>query len=487
MAQDLTKEILPIEEQKQTKKILYKNWKFYATALGIITVGLAVGLGIGLGVENSSHNTITPAQKIVNEINKITNLEVIANTTDSTVTSINNLITSDFISAKLTGDNKTTFEANKNKFALVKITVGKNDLVDNNLKTIGTINAKLIYNYDSIKNQTTNLIITVSDKNTTDIVNQINITTYETNVEINSTIDDLIFMPLFIQSKLTFQNKTGFNANLFTFNKITVNSNDLQNSDLTTEQTINAKINYNYDNIANQTTNLTMTVGTNVWSEDVITKQLNTLTGFTVNYDQTTATITTVTDQLKAMYVDTFTSIKIQNEIKENLIISNLNRSISGTHTPWTDDDLRNGATSGTTWFNLTFKNILLSSTKIVHLNPVIIDVTLLNYLSSTNSSTTITYDKATVKIDSIKNQMLNIVINSITSEKIQNYLNENLTIARLYTSARVDGQTIQTDVTDERLSNGETTGDYEYLLTKCILGINEAESKVITLRLYPN
>gem|GEM_PF-1331040 len=34
------------------------------------------------------------------------------------------------------------------------------------------------------------------------------------------------------------------------------------------------------------------------------------------------------------MYVDTFTSIKIQNEIKENLIISNLNRSISGTHTP---------------------------------------------------------------------------------------------------------------------------------------------------------
>jgi len=25
MAQDLTKEILPIEEQKQTKKILYKN------------------------------------------------------------------------------------------------------------------------------------------------------------------------------------------------------------------------------------------------------------------------------------------------------------------------------------------------------------------------------------------------------------------------------------------------------------------------------
>jgi len=82
---------------------------------------------------------------------------------------------------------------------------------------------------------------------------------------------------------------------------------------------------------------------------------------------------------------------------------------------------------------------------------------------------------------------MLNIVINSITSEKIQNYLNENLTITRLYTSARVDGQTIQTDVTDERLSNGETTGDYEYLLTKCILGINEAESKVITLRLYPN
>ena len=347
MAQDLTKEILPIEEQKQTKKILYKNWKFYATALGIITVGLAVGLGIGLGVENSSHNTITPAQKIVNEINKITNLEVIANTTDSTVTSINNLITSDFISAKLTGDNKTTFEANKNKFALVKITVGKNNLVDNNLKTIGTINAKLIYNYDSIKNQTTNLIITVSDKNTTDIVNQINITTYETNVEINSTIDDLIITPEFIHTKLLFAVKENFNLNSFKLNKISINGKNLQDSDLTEAKTLNTQINYDYDVIKNQTTNLKLIIDTNIWTDKTIVDYLKkTHSTANINYDKTTATVESINTEIINMLTKSITSKAVQEKVKNTLKVDSLYTSTGGKKTDVTDERLRNGETT---------------------------------------------------------------------------------------------------------------------------------------------
>lgn len=347
MAQDLTKEILPIEEQKQTKKILYKNWKFYATALGIITVGLAVGLGIGLGVENSSHNTITPAQKIVNEINKITNLEVIANTTDSTVTSINNLITSDFISAKLTGDNKTTFEANKNKFALVKITVGKNNLVDNNLKTIGTINAKLIYNYDSIKNQTTNLIITVSDKNTTDIVNQINITTYETNVEINSTIDDLIITPEFIHTKLLFAVKENFNLNSFKLNKISINGKNLQDSDLTEAKTLNTQINYDYDVIKNQTTNLKLIIDTNIWTDKTIVDYLKkTHSTANINYDKTTATVESINAEIINMLTKSITSKAVQEKVKNTLKVDSLYTSTGGKKTDVTDERLRNGETT---------------------------------------------------------------------------------------------------------------------------------------------
>ena len=49
MTEDLTKAVLPRTEAKQVKKQLYKNWKLYAAALGIVTIGLSVGLGVGLG------------------------------------------------------------------------------------------------------------------------------------------------------------------------------------------------------------------------------------------------------------------------------------------------------------------------------------------------------------------------------------------------------------------------------------------------------
>ncbi len=489
MAEDLTKEILPIEEQKQEKKLLYKNWKIYATALGIITVGLAVGLGIGLGVQNSSHNTVSTEQKIVNEINSATTTYTLPTITNVTAVSITNQITSDFIKTKLTGNSATAF--NVKSFKLNSITIGDDNhvLANSDLITAGTINAKINYDYASVINQTTNLTITITTKeNSPEIVNQINNTTYETSVEINSTVNDLIIMPLFINQQLKFQYKTEFDANLFKFNQITINDQDLQDSNLTTTGTINAKINYDYDSITNQTTNLTITVGTDVWSNDAIINYLKQLSSFTVNYDKTSATITTIEAKLKDMYLNTFTSIKVQDEIKANLTISNLNRAISGVHTPWTDDDLRSGATSGTTWYNLTFKDTLISSSKIGYLTPIIFDdQNIIDSLTKLNSSSKITYDKTIVTLDAIKAEMINTLANSITDQETQNYLKTNLTIARLYTSARVDGETVQTDVTNERLKNGETTGDYDYLLTKYTLSLNEIESKVLTLRLFPN
>ena len=97
MAEDLTKEILPIEEQQQTtKKLWSKNWKLYATALGIITVGLTIGLGVGLGVHNSSQNTVSTTQKIVNEINNIRDY-ALSTSSDATLESITSQITGDFI------------------------------------------------------------------------------------------------------------------------------------------------------------------------------------------------------------------------------------------------------------------------------------------------------------------------------------------------------------------------------------------------------
>ena len=161
MAKDLTKSILPIEQQ-QKKTTLYKNWKLYATALGVITVALAVGLGVGLGVHNSSQNTVSTTQKIVNEINNIRDYALPTINSNATLESITIQITGDFIKTKLTGDNANQFKTEA--FTFNKITVGEDnhDLTTSDLVTDGSIAAKINYDYDTIINQTTSLTLTVT-------------------------------------------------------------------------------------------------------------------------------------------------------------------------------------------------------------------------------------------------------------------------------------------------------------------------------------
>ncbi|MCL8210826.1 hypothetical protein LT336_00570 [Spiroplasma sp. JKS002671] len=317
MAKDLTKEILPIEEeQKQEKKLLYKNWKIYATALGVITVGLAVGLGVGLGVSNSSHNTTSPEQQIVNAINNTTTAYTLtANTTNpATAASITEQITGDFIKTKLTGNNATVFKAES--FQLNSITVGEDNhaLADSDLTTAGTINAKINYNYDSIKNQTTILTITIAVTEQQQVVNAINDITYTVSAvtvnEAAKSITDQINAD-FIKAKLTGNNATAFKSESFQLNSITFGKDNhaLADSDLTTAGTINAKINYSYDTIANQSTTLTFKVNL---TDAEITNAIN-----STEYTLTTVTAgdeaTTVSAKINASFIKSSLSEDIQN------------------------------------------------------------------------------------------------------------------------------------------------------------------------------
>ena len=317
MAKDLTKEILPVEEeQKQEKKLLYKNWKIYATALGVITVGLAVGLGVGLGVSNSSHNTTSPEQQIVNAINNTTTAYTLtANTTNpATAASITEQITGDFIKTKLTGNNATAFKAES--FQLNSITVGADNhaLADSDLTTAGTINAKINYNYDSIKNQITILTITIAVTEQQQVVNAINDITYTVSAvtvnEAAKSITDQINAD-FIKAKLTGNNATAFKAESFQLKSITVGEDNhaLADSDLTTAGTINAKINYSYDTIANQSTTLTFKVNL---TDEAITNAIN-----STEYKLTTVTAgdeaTTVSAKINASFIKSPLSEDIQN------------------------------------------------------------------------------------------------------------------------------------------------------------------------------
>jgi len=50
---------LLLQEGQKKKKQLYKNWKLYASALGIIVIGLSVGVGI-LGAKHNPTTSIAP-------------------------------------------------------------------------------------------------------------------------------------------------------------------------------------------------------------------------------------------------------------------------------------------------------------------------------------------------------------------------------------------------------------------------------------------
>lgn len=87
MAEEFNKEKFPLEEQKQ-KKQLYKNWKLYATALGIVTLGLSVGLGVGLGT-GAGHSSLA-LRKDLNTLNLNTTINLAPDTTISDVSQLFN-------------------------------------------------------------------------------------------------------------------------------------------------------------------------------------------------------------------------------------------------------------------------------------------------------------------------------------------------------------------------------------------------------------
>ncbi|MCL8209865.1 hypothetical protein [Spiroplasma attinicola] len=273
MAKDLTKEILPIEEeQKQEKKLLYKNWKIYATALGVITVGLAVGLGVGLGVQHAHTVNTNKEHDIANQINQTT--YILPNIINGeTVANIKQQITTDFIKNQLNDSNSKNFKANSFKLNSITVTDGNTnrDLQDSDLTKDITINAQINYSYGASKNQVTNLTINISEKRQAEIINAINAITY--SISNNGGTDSAKgvaeqITANFIQGQLTEDdNKNAFVTEAFTLTSITVADADdntkvhnLKDENLVYNTQVNAQINYSYGSSIDNTTNLTISV-----------------------------------------------------------------------------------------------------------------------------------------------------------------------------------------------------------------------------------
>ena len=453
MAENLSKNKLLLDEKKGKKK-LYKSWKLYAITLGIIGVGLGIGLGVGLGVN---------ANKVPTEIN-ITDQDIakaINNASYTTETRINsstqsiiNQVNADFIQTKLTGTIAKTF--NIELFKLNKITIGNNntELSDTDLSVIQTINAKINYNYGSISNQESNLTITVKTS-TQQIVDAIN----KTATHITAAINDktaVIINQLdgeFIKTQLSEEIANEFNSELFKLNKVTINGNDLQDSDLTTVQTINAKINYNYDTIINQETNLTIVI---IASDQQIVDAIN----------NTSFSIATIMNSSAASVTNQITSEFIQNRLPSefeqpfNPELFKLNKiTING-------NDLQdsNLATIGiiNTKINYNYNSITNQETNLI----ITISVNDQEIVNAINNVTTYNLF-ATIgdTTQSITNQLDGEFIKTQLSEEIANEFNSELF---KFNKITINGNDLQnSDLTTEQTINAKINYSYDSIVNQ--------------------
>ena len=146
MAENLIKsELLLGAEQKKEKKKLYKNWKLYTSALGIIVIGTGTGLGIYYGLYAHHSAATTPVN--------LNNLEL--NTTISgTEDSSDEQFFQTFLSENknIFGDNLTLNQVELTNFEAVK--VGQNGTLTitikegTNDKFTGSVDITLKYRLD---------------------------------------------------------------------------------------------------------------------------------------------------------------------------------------------------------------------------------------------------------------------------------------------------------------------------------------------------
>lgn len=284
----MTENGLKKENLQKEKKKLYKNWKLYASSLGIIVIGLGVGLGIGLGIRtnNTETNIELTDQDIVKAING-TNYQLTVNADDE-VSLILKYTDNIFIQNQLTGEIKSAFKTNSFKFS--KITIDDRDLQNSDLENSSLITTQINYSYGSMTNQKTNLTIKVAGFRKQQIVDEINsVKDYQKEVKVNSNVNDITITAEFIKENLNSEIKQAFNDTAFIYKKLTINNDDLQNSNLSVTGTFEAEINYDYGIIKNQKTKIIINV---IIDSKQISEEINKLNyGITITNDSTAQNI----------------------------------------------------------------------------------------------------------------------------------------------------------------------------------------------------
>ncbi|MDQ7982623.1 MAG: hypothetical protein REH79_00180 [Spiroplasma sp.] len=293
-------------------------------------------------------NIIISTLEIIAAINEA-NYEI-ATKLNSTVKDIKAIITGDFIKTQLPDAIAEAFESNK--FQLINITVNTKDLQDHDLTTSGVVHTEINYSYDEIIGQTTKLAIkvTVSNEQIVETINKVKYQITTASYSTKQSIDDLIISN-FIKEQLSGEINQAFNEQLFKFNKIIINNRELQDSDLEKNGIIAAKINYSYDEILNQETNLTIKI--TVSSKEIVS-ELN-KKRFAID-----AEINVKTKVLDALITGHAISERLPDEVKAafNEQLFKFNKIILKDGTQLTDDHLTKVA-SFPGFINYDYDNIV--------------------------------------------------------------------------------------------------------------------------------
>ncbi|MDQ7982618.1 MAG: hypothetical protein REH79_00155 [Spiroplasma sp.] len=263
-------------------------------------------------------------KQIVNAINQ-TNYQI--NTEfNNQVKNINLLITSNFIKERLNSEIKNAF--NSALFKFNQITINGRNLQDSDLTKAQTITTKINYDYGSMVNQETILIITITI-NHQQIAEAISNQTYQIETSAGKKYQELsaLITSDFIKAKLPTNIQNAFDSNLFTKQAIiNLKTNQaLTDQDLAISGILNLKLIYNYGFAISYSCQLTINL-TPIYSDQQIVDQINNTGWYMWNF-MTSHSATNRLQQLKAEFKERFYTEQepdIQERIKKYMIITKI-------------------------------------------------------------------------------------------------------------------------------------------------------------------
>lgn len=381
------------------------NLKKLLSAVGLLSVVTPASLSVIACGNNQTDNNV---DKIINTIDKITNLKIYINSNDMKTTVFNILNNKTFGLAETLSKNKDVDKRFKKELFNLdtnNVYINKTEKVDD--KQVIHVNTTYYFQYNYAKKQNNVFVPVTVINDEKEIIEAMKTVTYTTKVTVDSTIEQLKekITPDFIKSQLDQDLRLIFNDKLFTLNLIQKDDNtEITNQDLKDKAEITGKIVFNYDTFTNEKTNIKINVD---YSDQQIVDAIKT-TKFSTNVIINTL----ATDFIKNNITKQFIKNSLPEKIQKIINLKNLKiKEIKKGNKILSDNDLETIGTFSTT---INYQYNTISETTNLEINVITINQAIVDDINNAQ------YSK---KIE--KGTKLAEFLNKIDEEFIKEKINE--------------------------------------------------------------